>query len=262
MIKVVFENEQYLVLDKPTGLVVNKSKTIDKETLQDQLSSYFALKEGDLGVGDRAGIVHRLDRETSGLLVVAKTNAVFDNLQVQFKNSLVKKEYMALVHGSVKENENSIRVRVGRIGKFGRFGVVDKKVKAGRETETAYKLLDRFKFKDSKFAHLESLVNLSKARENYLEKYGILYSLLAVSPKTGRTHQIRVALKAIGHPVVSDLIYTPGKLLKFDINWCPRLFLHATNLSFTDPVTKKSVSFDSTLPKDLESALSFLTINH
>lgn len=258
-LNIIFENDQILVIDKPSGLVVNKSETIIWETLQDILSEYFQLS--DLGVGDRAGIVHRLDRETSGILVVAKTESAFSNLQEQFRNRQVIKEYIALVHGKVDEDKGNINARIGRIGKFGKFGIVDKRYIAGRETQTGYKVVDRFKMKDKEFNKL-ILADLSKARVDYLKSHGLFFTLLKVLPKTGRTHQIRVALKSISHPVVSDLIYTPSKLLKFDLGWCPRLFLHSAKLSFADPVTKKRVSFDSALPKDLKSALSFLTINH
>ncbi|KKR61076.1 MAG: Pseudouridine synthase [Candidatus Curtissbacteria bacterium GW2011_GWA2_40_31] len=102
LFKVIFEDEQILVVDKPAGLVVNRSETNRQETLQDQLVDYFKLGH-DLGIGDRAGIVHRLDRETSGVLVVAKTQKAFDFLQKQFKDRKIKKEYVALVHGFVKE---------------------------------------------------------------------------------------------------------------------------------------------------------------
>src|SRR3990167_1270511 len=103
--KVVFENKQFLVVDKPSGLVVNKSETVNEETMQDWIQDYLNLAVGDLGIGGRAGIVHRLDRETSGLLVIAKTQRFFDFLQNEFKERRVEKEYIALVHGSISENE-------------------------------------------------------------------------------------------------------------------------------------------------------------
>jgi len=259
---IIFENSQFLVINKPSGLVVNKSQTVKEETLQDQLSKYFGLGRNDLGLGGRAGIVHRLDRETSGLLLVAKTQKSFDFLQNQFKRRQVKKEYIALVHERVVDNRGSISSFIGRVGKFGKFGVVDIREVSGRETETEYKIYRNYKFIEGQFAQILRGQNFSKVRTKYLKQRALFYSLLSVFPKTGRTHQIRVVLKSIGHPIVSDVIYTPSKLLKFDLSWCPRLFLHAAKLSFKDPVVKKSVSFDSALPKDLEGALSLLTINH
>ncbi len=254
ILKIVFENEQVLVVDKPSGLVVNQSETVREETLQDQLSRYFKLAKGDLGIGDRAGIVHRLDRETSGLLIVAKTNAAFGNLQSQFEQRSVKKEYLALAHGTVSLENSPIDVNLVRIGKFGKFGVAKNRQAGGRETRTEYGLIRRLRIGDNK---LESYCakNLTKSRVNYLKVYARDYSLLKLYPATGRTHQIRVALKHIGHPVVSDLIYTPGKLLKFDLMWCPRLFLHASFIAFFDPVSKKRVEFSLNLPNDLKNAM-------
>ena len=254
MINIIFENDQYLVVDKPAKLVVNRSETVKEITLQDQLQSYLKLTKGDLGIGGRAGIVHRLDRETSGLIVVAKTEKVFTNLQEQFRNRHVNKEYTALVHGQVKENEGEISVKVSRIGKFGKFGVVSRREEIGRETETAYRVINRLKFQDKVFVNLIDSSH-TKARINYLKNHGYLYSLLTVFPKTGRTHQIRVALKSIGNPVVADLIYTPSKLLKFDLMWCPRLFLHAKKVGFRDPVSGKPVLYESPLPSDLKDAM-------
>src|SRR3989338_270989 len=139
LFKVIFEDEQILVVDKPAGLVVNRSETNRQETLQDQLVDYFKLGH-DLGIGDRAGIVHRLDRETSGVLVVAKTQKAFDFLQKQFKDRKIKKEYVALVHGFVKEKTGSVVGDIGRIGRFGKFGVVDE----GRESRTDYEVQEYY----------------------------------------------------------------------------------------------------------------------
>src|SRR3989338_7581133 len=95
----------------------------------------------------------------------------------------------------------------------------------------------------------------SKSRVRYLENHAKFYTLMALFPKTGRTHQVRVHLKSIGHAVVSDSIYTPRKLLAFDLAWCPRLFLHAAQIEFTHPKSKKIVKFKSLLPKELKNAI-------
>ena len=251
---IVFENDQFLVLDKPSGLVVNNSETVRQETLQDQLAKYLKLKSSDLGVGDRAGIVHRLDRETSGLLVVAKTEASFENLQSQFAARQVKKEYLALVHGRIGKEKDLIKISMVRGGKF---GVLKKHEVGGRVTETEYELYKRYLLADEKFNELLAS-SFTKSRRNYLKVHAQNYSFLKVFPKTGRMHQIRVALKFIGHPVVSDLIYAPSKLLKFDRMWCPRLFLHANNLSFADPTSGKRLEFKLSLPNDLKNAMLYL----
>ncbi|MCR4324366.1 MAG: RluA family pseudouridine synthase [Candidatus Curtissbacteria bacterium] len=249
--KIIYEDEQILVVDKPAGLVVNKSETVSEETLQDQLSDYFKLGEG-LGIGDRAGIVHRLDKETSGILVVAKTEKAFRFLQKQFKLRKVQKEYKALVHGHVGQNAGVVDAQIGRIGRFGKFGIV----KEGRESQTEYVVGGKYNIKEAIFEKLTESEN--KNRKNYLKNHGRDYSLLSLFPRTGRTHQIRVHIKSLGHPVVSDTIYAPSKLLRFDLLWCPRLFLHAALLSFVHPSTKKGVDFKSDLPVDLKKTLENL----
>lgn len=245
-INIVYEDEGILILDKPAGLVVNRSETLKEGTLQDQLGDYFSLGKS-LGIGDRAGIVHRLDRETSGLMVVAKTEKAFSNMQAQFKSREVQKEYIALVHGHLKEDV-VINAPIGRVGSFGKFGVVY----GGREAMTDLELIKRYQLKELDSIELDQW---SKPRLRYIKNHGQFYSLVSAFPKTGRTHQIRVHLKHIGHPVVTDLIYGPSKLLKFDLMWCPRLFLHAKTIEFTHPVTGKRVFFDSDLPKDLKDAM-------
>ncbi len=326
-LRVIFEDGQIVIVDKPAGLVVNRSETIKEETLQDQIEQYlqirstkheirnkfkiqnsnfqngFEFRNSDFEFINRAGIVHRLDRETSGLLVVAKTQKAFENLQNQFKERKVSKEYKALVHGFLKEKEGNIESKIARIGKFGKFGVVLNRRSArifspdgsipfvkrveGREARTDYEVNSLFKISDEKFAQLvysssesgkagriekfplsssrlgsNNIKLLTKAGINYLKLNAREYSLLAVFPRTGRTHQIRVHLKSIGHPVVSDLIYAPRKLLKFDRLWCGRLFLHAKSLEFEHPKTGKMVKFTSDLPNDLKEALDCLTTDN
>ncbi len=255
--EIVFENTQILVVNKPAGLVVNKSQTMLGETLQDMIAKYLKLKKDDLGIGDRAGIVHRLDRETSGLLLIAKTQKAFEKLQKQFKNRLVTKKYVALVHGVIPEEKITIENAIIRIGKFGKFGIAAKR-QIGKEALTEAEVVSVYKFSDTKFNRILDSGEYNKVRQRYLEKNATDYTLLDVFPKTGRTHQIRVHLKSIGHPVVSDSIYAPSKLLKFDLAWCNRLFLHAEAISFKDPGSGKTVEFAVDLPNDLKNAMLFL----
>ena len=135
---IVFEDENVIVVNKPSGLVVNRSQTEKKDTLQDQLAEYFKLN--DLGIGERAGIVHRLDKDTSGLLVTAKKQKVFEFLQSQFNKREIIKEYIALVHANVINEKGTIRANIGRIGKFGKFGVSE----MGRESRTDYNVVKRY----------------------------------------------------------------------------------------------------------------------
>lgn len=227
--KIIFEDKTILVINKPAGMVVNRAKTIKERTVQDWLEGYLRIKSR--GIGERAGIVHRIDRETSGILVVAKTQKAFKNLQKQFKERRVEKRYLALVHGEVKPKEGVIEVPISR-SPFNRkkFGVF----LGGRPAKTRY-----------------------IAKRNYT-LYAIRYTLLELVPTTGRTHQIRVHLKYLGHPVVADEKYAGRKTARSDRQWCPRQFLHASYLSFIHPKSGRKVEFFLALPSDLKKALEKL----
>ncbi|MCL4389820.1 MAG: RluA family pseudouridine synthase [Patescibacteria group bacterium] len=217
-IKVIFEDDYLLVVDKPSGLVVNKSETAaGTETMEDWAAGKF--------------IVHRLDKDTSGLLIIAKTPVALENLQAQFKSRTTVKKYLALVHGKVSPQQGSINAPIAR-SPFNRmhFGVFP----GGREATTDYKTISNFKFQISNF------------------------SLLELIPHTGRTHQIRVHLKYLGYPIVADPIYGGRKNLQADKRFCPRLFLHATHLEIAHPQTGEILKFDSPLPVDLRKVLDGL----
>lgn len=226
-LKLLFEDDFLLVLEKPAGLVVNQAETVKEKTLQDFLVDY--LKIWGKGIGDRAGIVHRLDKETSGLLLVAKTTKAFKNLQEQFKKREVEKQYLALVHGKVEPREGVVEATITR-SPFNRkkFGVF----LGGREAKTQYRV------------------------KEYYHSNSKNYSLLEVKPTTGRTHQIRVHLKHLGYPIVGDEKYAGRKTARADRQWCPRQFLHAFSLMFTHPQTRKKVQFTNPLPLDLRRALN------
>ncbi len=226
--KVTFEDKEILIIDKPAGMVVNRAKSVKEETVQDWVGNYLKIK--GRGIGDRAGIVHRLDKETSGLLIIAKTEKAFKNLQKQFKERRVEKRYLALVHGKVEPEKGEIKAPVGRLPwQREKFGVIP----GGREAKTKYKRTSSFQHQDSD------------------------YSLLELKPETGRTHQIRVHLKYWGHPIVADEKYAGRKTSRKDREWCPRLFLHAAYLAFNHPKTNKQVEFSSSLSLDLKNALRF-----
>ena len=231
VLEVILEDDDLLVLSKPPGQTVNRAETTQNEiTLQDELEKYFGIKNSEEGIGGRAGTVHRLDKETSGILVVAKTQEAFEKLQAQFKERTVDKEYLALVHGKT-DPEGEVRAPIDRHPKFRRrFEVVE----GGRESATSYR------------------------REATLKNGGEIYSYLRVHPLTGRTHQIRVHLKHIGFPVVSDPLYLSDRRLKEDLKFCPRLFLHAASLTFTHPASGARMRFEADLPDDLRGALSHL----
>ncbi len=202
--KVIFEDEFILIIDKPSGLVVGQDEA---------------------WVGDKF-VVHRLDKDTSGLLIMAKTPEALENLQSQFKNREVIKKYLALVHGEVTPPEGIINAPIGR-NPFNRqhFGVFP----GGRESYTSYRTYKAYK----------------------------TYPLLDLTQKTGRTHQIRVHLKYLGYPIVADPVYGGRKNLQADLKFCPRLFLHATYLKIKHPETGEVLEFNSPLPEDLNR----ITIN-
>lgn len=224
---IIYEDSSFLVLDKPTGFIVNESQTTEgQQVLQEWLSKkdYPLAKSRE----ERSGIVHRLDKETSGILLIAKTKEAFKDLQAQFKERKVEKTYLALVHGKLEPKVGEIEVPVGRLPwRRDRFGIVP----GGRASKTSYKVLEEYR----------------RERENF--------SLIEASPQTGRTHQIRIHFKYLGHPLVSDEFYGGRKTSRKDRQWCPRLFLHASSISFLHPQKKERVNFSSNLPQDLSSAL-------
>ena len=232
--EVIFEDDSILILDKPAGWIVNDAITVGAQpTVQGWLRRNFQFPISNFQTL-RNGIVHRLDKETSGVMVVAKTKKAFENLQAQFKAREVSKTYTALVHGKVGFEKGVIKAPIGRLPwNRIRFGVLP----GGREAETTYRV------------------------KSYYKKDGENFTLLELKPKTGRTHQIRVHLKHLSHPVVSDEFYAGRKTSRVDRTWCPRLFLHASGITFSHPKTGKKTSFKSELPTDLNKALNSLTVD-
>ena len=216
-----------MVLAKPTGMIVNRAQTTaGKITLEDWLEL-----KGIRGI-DRHGIVHRLDKDTSGLMVVGKTAIAMQALQAQFKERQVKKSYLALVHGKLEPKKGSINAPISR-NPFNRqrFGIFV----GGRSAITDYRL-----------------------ESAYLSPEGEELSLVKAFPLTGRTHQIRVHLKSLNHPLVSDPWYGGRKTAKKDLRFCPRLFLHAASLELKHPVTNTPLRYEIPLPQDLQSVLNKL----
>ncbi|MFA5933372.1 MAG: RluA family pseudouridine synthase [Microgenomates group bacterium] len=256
MIPVVFQDDSLLVIEKPAGLVTTSSETQIEPSLQDILVSEFKINI------ERGGIVHRLDKDTSGLLVVAKTESSLESLQTQFKERGVKKEYLALVHGCIVK-EGMVNASILRHpGDREKFTTIDQlKFKSeginAREAVTEYKPIERFEFSDEKLSELFSDYSKIQIRKlgamNYKE-----FTLVRCYPLTGRTHQIRVHLKYLGFPIVGDDKYGGRKTTRLDHRWISRQFLHAAHLEFNHPQTAKRMSFDSPLPKDLQEALDSL----
>ncbi|HVM76736.1 MAG TPA: RluA family pseudouridine synthase [Candidatus Paceibacterota bacterium] len=217
--EVIYQNDDFLIINKPSGLQVHPARVAeskknrplkkgvdrDRETLTEWLvKKYPEVKT----VGDdpetRPGIVHRLDKETSGIMVIPRTQKEFEYLKDRFAKREVKKTYLALVFGILKNPK----------------GIIDKPI--GIKNGTLKRSVHALK-------NMKPAVTEYK-EEKYFEKDGKEYSLVEASPKTGRTHQIRVHLASIGHPIVGDAMYGPKQQPRF----AKRLMLHAKSLSFAD----------------------------
>lgn len=211
---ILFEDADVLVIHKPAGIVVNKAESVKSETIQDWVEKTYRIF-----IENRAGIVHRIDKETSGILLIAKNPETFYELQKQFKERSIKKTYLALVHGKLG-GEGEIRAPVGRLPwNSERFGVVP----GGKESITKYKVY-----------------------KNYND-----YTVVELYPETGRTHQIRVHLKYINHPIVGDYLYAGRKTSRRDRVRVGRVMLHAWKISFTHPKTGKRISLEAPIPDDM-----------
>lgn len=228
-LSILFEDKNYMVIDKPAGLVVHPGNGHHGETLVDLLKQHTK-SLSRAGDEDRPGIVHRLDKDTSGVMVVAKTNAAHRNLTDQFMAKKVKKEYIALVHGHVEPREGSIEAPLTRNTKH-RTKIT---VSSGGKSRYA----------------------LTHYRVERIFKTPFSASLLKVTIETGRTHQIRVHFEAIGHPVVGDPVYTRRDEHALDQNLgLAHQFLHAQSLEFVSPTTDKAVNYSSKIPPELERKL-------
>ena len=230
---ILFEDEHIVVVNKPPGLVVHPAPGHFSGTLVNALLDHCP-DLGGIGGELRPGIVHRLDKDTSGTLVVAKTDAAHAHLSRQFKSRQVQKKYLAVVHGNVKSPSGSVKLPIGR-------HLTDRKRMStagprGRSAQTDWTVKERF---DG-------------------------FTLLELDLKTGRTHQIRVHCNAIHHPIVGDKVYRPRKLEKTIgrgdqqsdqilslLKTVHRQMLHAWRLSFSHPCTKEVVFYESPLPADM-----------
>lgn len=250
-LSIVFEDDALLVINKPSGITVNRSETtVGEVTLQDQVMDYLHLtppasstsyekddEDNDTtgsAFKDRAGIAHRLDKETSGIILVAKTEAAFIRLLEEFKERLVSKTYLTLVHGRLAPPEGEINVPVGRLPWNRRqFGIVA----GGRESLTYYTVKGYFRTDDKRKEQL---------------------SFVEVRPLTGRTHQIRVHMQYLGHPVFSDFLYAGRKTKQEDRKLLNRVFLHAASISLLHPIGGEKVTFEAPLPVELVAVFDHL----
>jgi 23S rRNA pseudouridine1911/1915/1917 synthase len=242
---IIFEDEFLAVINKPAGMIVHPGAGVSSGTLANALAHHFGIADADLGsheseqskiqnLKSKIGLVHRLDKDTSGLIVVAKDEQTQEALSKQFHDRSVYKSYVALVHGDVRENK----------------GTIDRPIARDRWHRT----------KMTVAANGRNALSLWKVRERF-EKF----TLLDIEIKTGRTHQIRVHLASINHPVVGDYIYNEGRdktIANVDtkkaVENLNRFFLHAERLAFAHPETSERLEFVQPLPGELVNLLNKL----
>ena len=220
-IEIIYEDNDIIVVNKPKGMVVHPGNGNSEGTLVNAIMAICKDSLSGIGGEIRPGIVHRLDKDTSGLLIVAKNDKAHVNISEQIKNHEVKKTYIALVRGIIKENEATIDMPIGRSNSDRKKMAVTKN---GKNAITHIKVLKRY---DNK------------------------YTLLEINIETGRTHQIRVHLSHIGYPIIGDYIYSNGKNEFGVVGQC----LHAKRLEFKHPTSGKKIILEAPLPEYFENIL-------
>lgn len=218
---IVYEDEHLLVVNKPAGMASHPAPGMKSGTLVNALL-YHCNKLSGVGPQERPGIVHRLDKDTSGLMVVAKDDRTHKELAAQFKDRHISKKYIAAVKGLMELNEGVIELPIGRHPSNRQKLAV--RFSESRDAVTAYKVIKRF------------------ANATYLE----------LTPKTGRMHQLRVHLSYMGHPIIGDAVYGARSQL------IGRQALHAIKLGFTHPIKKKYLEFETEIPDDIKRLLEIL----
>jgi 23S rRNA pseudouridine1911/1915/1917 synthase len=253
-IKVLYEDSNILAIDKPSGISVHADGRTKEKTITDWvLKNYPKMKNVGEPLGDiaRPGVVHRLDRDTSGVLILAKNQKAHEFLKKQFQNREVKKVYNTIVSGWVKNDHGILNNPIGRSPSDFRRYLAGRGARGTlRDAVTEYKVLKRFEAKNSKFSSRSSRGGShadKKIQHSLLSKF----TYLEIKPKTGRTHQIRVHMKYLNHPVVCDSLYNPESPCPKDIK---RMALHAVSIEFTDP-KGKLIKVESKLPPEFQKVL-------
>ena len=238
-LNIVYEDDDLLVINKPAGMVVHPAYQNWTGTLVNALAYHFQQLPEMKGNEGRPGLVHRIDKDTSGLMVIAKSETAMSGLAKQFFDHTIERTYHALVWGTLETNKGTVNINLGRSPKDRRVTMAFEDSSIGRHAITHYELLEDLRY----------------------------VSLLKCNLETGRTHQIRAHMKFIGHPLFNDTTYGGNRILKGTqfskyktfVDNCfkilPRQALHAKSLGFQHPVTHEYLQFDSQLPEDFENAL-------
>ncbi len=231
-LEILFEDDSLLVLNKPPGIVVHPAPGNWHGTLVNALLHHFQTSGGTIstiGGKERPGLVHRLDKETSGVMVITKTDVAHRALAAQFKHHTITRMYEALILGVPKKGHGLIDLAIGRDSK-------DRKKFSARTTSP----------KESRTGYVVD------------RRYGKLASHVLLYPQTGRTHQLRVHLTSLGHPILGDETYGGKKVCAIEGVEIPRVMLHARTLGFVHPTTGKAEEFSRPVPRDMEQVLTQL----
>ena len=240
-LNIEYEDADVMVINKPAGMVVHPGSGNYSGTLLNGVAWYLQQKNPDISEETlpRFGLVHRIDKNTSGLLVLAKTDKAMSHLAKQFFDHTVQRQYLALVWGDVQNDAGTIRAHVGRNLRYRKLFEAYPEGDHGKDATTHYKVVERF---------------------NYVTLVGCVL-------ETGRTHQIRVHMKYIGHPLFNDDFYGGDKIVKGTVfnkykqfvdncfAICPRQALHAKTLGFIHPLTGKEMNFEAELPTDMSTVI-------
>jgi 23S rRNA pseudouridine1911/1915/1917 synthase len=238
---IVYEDDEVVVINKPAGMVVHPGSGNPQGTLVNGLAWHLGFRDEEDGIPEipRFGLVHRIDKNTSGLLVTAKTTQALNGLARQFFNHTVHRRYLALVWGDFDEEDGTITAHVGRHRRFRKKMAAYEDGEYGKEATTHYRVIERFHY----------------------------VSLIECRLETGRTHQIRVHMQHLGHPLFSDDTYGGDRIVKGTVfskykqfvencfALMPRQALHAQSLGFIHPRTGENLHFEAALPEDFEQVL-------
>lgn len=241
-LNIFYEDDEILIINKPVGLVVHPASGNPRGTLINGVAYHLLQQNADLNaeVLPRFGLVHRIDKNTSGLMVLAKTDKAVASLAKEFFNHTIHRQYVALVWGDVAEDSGTINAHIGRHQRFRKMFDAYPDGEYGKEAITHYKVLERFGY----------------------------VTLVQCELETGRTHQIRVHMKHIGHPLFNDEVYGGNRIVKGTVfskykqyidncfAICPRHALHAKTLGFIHPKTRKEVVFNSEIPDDMSQLIT------